>query len=206
MEGARDIMVHNIYRPQGTSSFISNFSQEYNLSDFFSAAPDTSDVFSLLHHALPDTSVDHIPLGDFNLHCSLWGGAEATADTMAENFISFFNAHFLHLLLPQGTITRSENGYETIIDHVLTSPPLKNSLELGRVRRDLHQGSDHLPILSVFYFVPQICQFELRPLWKKANEEAVKERAKEITTFPRNVSSISDMNFSVDFMISWIRK
>jgi hypothetical protein len=75
VEGARDIMVHNIYRPQGISSFISNFSQESDLSGFFSAAPDASDVFSLLHHALLDTCVDHILLGDFNLHHPLRGGA-----------------------------------------------------------------------------------------------------------------------------------
>jgi hypothetical protein len=32
--GARDIMIHNIYRPQGTSSFISNFSHDSDFSDF----------------------------------------------------------------------------------------------------------------------------------------------------------------------------
>ncbi len=51
---ARDIMIHNIYRPQGTSSFISSFSHDSDFSDFFSAAPDNSDVFSHLHHALLD--------------------------------------------------------------------------------------------------------------------------------------------------------
>jgi hypothetical protein len=125
---------------------------------------------------------------------------------MVENFISFFNAHFLHLLLPLGTITRSENGFETTIDLVLASPPLKNSLESCRVRKDLHQGSDHLPIFTVFSFLPQICQFEPRPLWKKANEEAIKERVEEISTFPRNFLSIFDSDFSVDFMISWMKE
>ncbi len=152
MEGARDVMIHNIYRPQGTSSFTSNFSQDSDFSGFFLAASNNSDVFSLLHHALLDTFVDHILLGDFNLHHPLWGGAQATTDTMAENFISFFNAHFLHLLLPQGSITCSENGCETTIDDIFASPPLKNSLKLCRVRKDLHQGFDHLPILSVFSF------------------------------------------------------
>ncbi len=206
VQGARDIMIHNIYRPQGTSSFLSSYSHDSDLSDFSSAAPDNSDVFSLLHHALLDISVDHVLLGDFNFHHSLWGGAQATADPMAENFISFFNAHFLHLLLPQGSITRSENGHETTINLVFASPPLKNSLESCRVRKDLHQGSDHLPILSVFSFLPQLCQFEPRPLWKKADEEAIKERAKEIGTFPRNFSCIPDIDFSVNFLISWMKE
>ncbi len=44
------------------------FSQDSDLSDVFSAAPNASDVFFLLCHTLLDTSVDHILLGDFNLH------------------------------------------------------------------------------------------------------------------------------------------
>ncbi len=206
VQGARDIVIHNIYRPQDTSSFISSFSHDSDSSDFFLATPDNSDVFSLLHHALLDDSVDHILLGDFNLHHPLWGGAQANADPMAENFISFFNAHFLHLLLPQGSITQSDNGCETTINLVFVSPPFKNSLESCRVRKDLHQGSDHLPILSVFSFMPQLCQLEPRPLWKKADEEAIKERAKEISTFPRNLSCISVIDFSVNFLISWMKE
>jgi hypothetical protein len=36
--------------------------------------------------------------------------------------------------------------------------------------------------------------------------EAIKERAKETSTFPRNLSSIPDIDFSVDFMISWMKE
>jgi hypothetical protein len=134
------------------------------------------------------------------------GWSLTTADPMAENFISFFNAHFLYLPLPQGFITCSENGRETTIDLVFASPPLKSSLGSCRVSKDLHQGFDHLPILSVFSFVPQLCQFEPRPLCKTANEEAIKERAKEICTFPNNFTCISDIDFSVNFLISWMKE
>jgi hypothetical protein len=113
VEGARNVMVHNIYRPQGTISFISDSTYDSYYFSFFSAAPDISDVFSLPHHTLINAFVDHILLGDFNLYHLLCGGAQATTDTMAENFISFFNAHFLHLLLPQGSITHSEEGHDT---------------------------------------------------------------------------------------------
>ncbi len=118
-------MTHNIYRSQSTSSFNSSFSHDSDSSDFISAAPDISDVFSLFHHVLHDVSDDYTLLGDFNLHHPLWGGAQAPADPMAENIISFFNAHFLHPLLPQGSITHSEDGRETTIDLVLASPPSK---------------------------------------------------------------------------------
>jgi hypothetical protein len=199
-------MVHNIYRPQGTRLFISDLSQHTDLSDFFSAAPDAADLFSLLHHALLDTSVYHILLGDFNLHHPLWGGAQATAHTIAENFFSIFNAHFLHLLLPQRTIMRSKISSGTTIDLVFASPPLNNSLQSCRVRKDLHQGSDLFPILSVFSFLLQLCQFELCLLWKEADEEGIKQRAIEISTFPRKFSSIPDIDLSVNMLISWMKE
>ncbi len=121
--GTRDIIIHNIYRPQSSSSFISKFSQESDFSDFFSATTNTSDAFSLLYNTLLDTSAEHILLGDFNLYHPLWGGENAKTDTLSENFISFFNAHFLLLLLPRGTITHFNKSSETTIDLVLVSPP-----------------------------------------------------------------------------------
>ncbi len=62
---------------------------------------------------------------------------------------------------------------------------------------DLHQGSVHLPILFVLSVVLQSCLFEQHPLWKKANDEVIKEKAKEIGTFPRNFSCISNIDFSL---------
>ncbi len=70
------------------------------------------------------------------------------------------------------------------------------------MRKDFYLGSNHLPI-SVFSFVPPLSIFEPRLLWRKTDEEVVKERAKEICTFPRNSSIVSDIDFSVnifDFM------
>jgi formylmethanofuran dehydrogenase subunit E-like metal-binding protein len=100
-------MIHNIKWPQGTSSFISILSHDSNSSDLSSAVPDNNDVFFLRHYALLDISVGYNLLGDFNLHNPLCGGVQATPDPMARNYISFFNAHFLLLLLPQGFITCS---------------------------------------------------------------------------------------------------
>jgi hypothetical protein len=53
--------------------------------------------------------------------------------------------------------------------------------------------------------VPQLCQFEYCPLWKKADEEAIKERAKVISTSPKNFC-ISDINFSIDLLFSWMKE
>ncbi len=121
--GARDIIIHNIYRPQGSSSFISNFSQDSDFSDIYSATANPSGVFLLLHNTLLETSAKHILLGDYNLHHPLYGGENAESDILSEKSISFFNAHFLQLLLPSGTITRLDKSSEITIDLVLAPPP-----------------------------------------------------------------------------------
>ncbi len=74
------------------------------------------------------------------------------------------------------------------------------------MRIDLHQGSDHLPICSIFSFVPQLCQFKPHLLWKKTDDEAIKERTKGICTFPRNFSCISDIDYSANFLITWMKE
>ncbi len=129
-----------------------------------------------------------------------------TADALSEKFISFFNSYFLHLFLPQGSITRADKNSETTIDLVFASLPLKNALESCKVREDLHQGSDHKPIISVFSFVPHLCKCKSGPSWKKANKEAMAERAKEINSFPHNFSSISDIDYSIDYLISRMKE
>jgi hypothetical protein len=52
----------------------------------------------------------------------------------------------------------------------------------------------------------QSCQFEPHPLWKKADEKTMKEKAKEIRTSPRYYSYISDIDFSVNFLIFWMNE
>jgi hypothetical protein len=83
---------------------------------------------------------------------------------------------------------------------------MKDALVSWRVRRDLYQGSDYLLIISVFTVVLHFCGFELRSLWKKENKRDLRERAKEISSFPCTFSSISDIDFSIDLLISWMKE
>ncbi len=137
-------MIHNIYRPIGSKLAIAS------LSNGLPVPSDAYDVLSLIHFSLQDTSVDHIVLGDFNLHHPTWGGLHVRPDSESRHLISMYNAHSLRLFLPPGTITREENHHKTTIKLIFASPPMKNELESCRVRKDLHQGSDHYPIQSVF--------------------------------------------------------
>jgi hypothetical protein len=42
----------------------------------------------------------------------------------------------------------------------------------------------------------------LHPLWEKADEEAISERAKEIGSIPRNLACLYDIDFPDDFLTS----
>ncbi len=111
IDGAGDIIILYIYRPQDTSSVTSNYPHDSDFSDDISAAPYSYYVDSLFYLAPLDASLDHILLGDFNLCNPLWVSAQVTADLMAGNLLSLLNSHFIHLLLPQGSITQSGYGY-----------------------------------------------------------------------------------------------
>ncbi len=172
VNGARDVVIHNIYRPIGSKSAIAS------LSNGLPVPSDATDILSLLHFSLQDTYADHIVLGDFNLHHPTWGGPHVRPDSESKHLISLYNAHSLRLLLTPGTITREQSNHKTTIDLIFANPPLKNALESCKVRKDLHQGSDHYPIQSIFSFVPTLCRFEPRPLWKQADKQAIAQKPK----------------------------
>ncbi len=86
--GVRDVVIHNIYRLICFKSSIASF------SDGLLVLSDANDVLSLLHFSLQDTSVDHIVLGDFNLHYRIWGGQYMGPDSESKHLISMYNAPF----------------------------------------------------------------------------------------------------------------
>jgi hypothetical protein len=82
---------------------------------------------------------------------------------------------------------------------------MKNALESCRVRKDLHQGSDHYSIQSIFSFMPLLCHFEPGPLWKQADKKAIAQKAQELNAFPCSFSSIADIDSGVASLVSWIK-
>jgi hypothetical protein len=69
MEGARDIMIHNVYHSGNLSLTTSeNHPTDEPLS------VDTREIFSHVSAALSDTSAYRVLLGDFNIHNPIWEG------------------------------------------------------------------------------------------------------------------------------------
>jgi hypothetical protein len=68
VNGARDVVIHNIYWPIGSRSAIAS------LFDVVHVPSDAKTVLYLIYFLLQDTFVDHIEFGDFNLHHPIWGG------------------------------------------------------------------------------------------------------------------------------------
>ncbi len=63
MEGARDIMIHNVYRTGNLSPTSSD-----NQPRDEPLLVDTHEIFSHVSAALSDASAHHVLLGNFNIH------------------------------------------------------------------------------------------------------------------------------------------
>jgi hypothetical protein len=99
-QGARDVMIHNLYRTRNlphTSS--ENQPHDEPLSD------DTHEIFSHVSAALSDTSAKHVRLGDFNIHHLSWRESRVRPDHSSQLLLSLQRLHDLSLLLRPETIT-----------------------------------------------------------------------------------------------------
>jgi exonuclease III len=126
----RVIQVHNIYNPSPPS--------------YSSTAQGT---LATLRKCLQEQANDHIVIGDFNLHHPHWGGlARPTQHAAADILLDIAQESSLILATPCGTTTWRERGSESTIDLAFISQSLENELLKCRLRRDIAQSSDHLPV------------------------------------------------------------
>ncbi len=132
VNGAGDVVIHNIYRPTGFKSAIAS------LSDSFPVPSDVTDVLSLLSFLLQDTYAAPIVLGDFNLYHTTRGGPHVRPDSAFKHLKSLYNAHFLQLLIAPGTVTWEQSIHKSIIYLSFAIPPRKIALESCKVRKDLY--------------------------------------------------------------------
>lgn len=130
----KSVRIHNIYNP-------------CPISHSSTQGPTT---IPRLREALV-THTEHIVVGDFNLHHPYWGGTRCLDRHLAADLlIETVNEAQLTLLLSAGTVTREQHNQRTTIDLTWASQTLTDRLRRCNVAPKLHQGSDHLPIETIF--------------------------------------------------------
>jgi len=130
----------------------------------------------LIQKAIQDSrGVEHILLGDFNLHHPKWGGnLTQTQHRAADTLIKITEEKRLYLLTEPGTITWENSRSCQTLDLTFSSEPIRESIKHCRIREDLDTGSDHKPIQTTLQIErvkkgPQ----QVRPQWKKADWKAI---------------------------------
>jgi hypothetical protein len=135
VEGAKDIMIHNVYR---TGNLSSSHSEVQPPDDLLSV--DTHIIFSHVSAALSDTSAHHVLLGDFNIHHLNWGGASVRPNHSSQLLLTLQELHDLSLPLSPETVTFEWHNAQSTIDLVFSSSSVSNFLIACCLREDLHHG------------------------------------------------------------------
>ena len=124
---------------------------------------------------------EYIVLGDFNLHHPMWNGPQTvTQHEAADQLLDSVMQANLQLLLPPGSTTWEARGGRSTIDLVFGSDLVANRLIECKVRQDLDQGSDHLPIATILALEPQLAPPSRKRNWKKMNLELITKEAQAL--------------------------
>lgn len=95
-------------------------------------------------------TTEHMVLGDFNLHYSVWGrDGVPHADPESEELLDLISSFNLTSTLSPGTVTYEEGDAQTTIDLCWLSVGLLDRLITSQVDKELDYDSDHLPIKTI---------------------------------------------------------
>jgi exonuclease III len=182
IKGRRTITVHSVYCPP-----LESHSTRLPTSQL-------SDIIEALQ-----TKEDHLLVGDINLHHPAWGGEGVTPHHLAGELLEKMEDQDITLTLEKGTITRDtskrlgngEHRRETsTVDLVLCSRRLAHKIVKCQVRRDLHTGSDHLPIETVIALEATVEQKKNQCYnWKKLDAEKFREKFAQNNHFQPRVGN-----------------
>lgn len=155
------IRLHNVYNPSPNSTTSVN-------------SPST---LPRLVKAIEENPEDtHMVVGDFNLHHPYWGGPRCfSRHAAADHLIDVATQATLDLLTPPGTITREMNQQKTTIDLAFGQDWVVNRLLRCSVRADIHQGSDHLPIVTELQLRTTSTPAVKRRLWKEMDSDLLRK-------------------------------
>jgi exonuclease III len=155
------IQIHNVYNPSPASYT----SQEMGTLATLRTCLETA-----------GTGIEHVVIGDFNLHHPLWNATSRfTQHAAADHLIEIAAENLLELVTPKGAVTWRARGTESTIDLTLLSYPLVTSLIKCLPRVDLAQSSDHIPVETTLDLQPQPFTPMPRRCWKKADFNAIRQ-------------------------------
>ena len=148
---------------------------------------------------------EHLVLGDFNLHHSLWcspsnPAAHKAADPVIEDLI----AHEMELATPRGLVTWKARGQESTIDLAFVSRQLQHRLVECDTPEALNHGSDHFPVSLHFELCPVRTEPQPTRAWKKTDFDLVATTARELL-LPGELATPDRIDTYADYLVGFIQ-
>ncbi|KUL81545.1 hypothetical protein ZTR_10067 [Talaromyces verruculosus] len=151
--------------------------------------------------------MQHIVLGDFNLHHPLWSGTQYRhVDDEAAELIDLVDEHGLEQLLPPGTVTYERADARTTIDLIWASSTLTDRLVSCTDKREWWYGADHVPILTQFDLAPVKVPPIVRRDWGSSDWELFLKLMDTYDWHPRELADRDEIDNAVAYLIDAIDK
>ena len=182
------INIHNVYNPSPAS---------YSSTDSPSTIP-------IAKQQLQGEG-EHILLGDFNLHHPYWSGpSRPTQHAAADALLEAVQSADMNLTLPRGTVTwEARNSYSTI-DLVFMTENLSERLEHCKVRPEMDQSSDHIPISTKLRFATEPVPVRKKRMFKKTDMEQAEKCFKDVPV-PQHLRTKEEIDLYVVKVQSFLK-
>ena len=145
----------------------------YNSCSLSIIFTEESSIISRLNEIIKN-DYEQLIVENFNLHYSHWEGRRCfTRHMTIDALLDIVTNARLELLLEPGTITREIHNQLTTIDLAFDSKKIQFMIHKCEMRTDLHQGSDHLSIVTKLCLRTFFVQLTAHRLWKKINAETL---------------------------------
>ncbi|KAB2110395.1 hypothetical protein AG0111_0g1384 [Alternaria gaisen] len=185
----RHITIHNLYNPARRSEGDNTV---------------LSDIRTVLHN---NQANEQILLSDFNLHHSMWGGANVRhTDPESADLLAIMEDFNLNSTLLPGAITYEERTSRTTIDLCLVTVGLVDRVIRSQVDRDLDHDSDHLPISTVIDIRVQQLEQPPKRDWRRLDEGTYHKALKQALPPLRRPANKTALDAYVQEVIKAIQK
>ena len=186
----RRITIYNVYNPSP-------------LSFTTTTSPAVSELGNILR---ADTG-EKIIVGDFNMHHPAWcGPSRPTQHAAADQLIDVAGEANVTLITARGAVTWERGQHSSTIDLTFMSTTLEEHLECCKVRRDLMQASDHLPIATKINMRTDTVATEPRRAWKTMDPEEFAQEVSRQVPAGRRLNSREDIDLRVDEITAAIQR
>lgn len=178
----------------------------YNPCPYSTTSTEGPSTLPLLEQAL-QTEEEKLVVGDFNLHHPQWTGPNTfSRHAAADKLVDITVEKQLELLLPPGSITRDTHGQQTTIDLTFGSEWTASRTLYCGVRKDLHHGSDHLPVETTLSLRTTTVRQAKRRLWKELDHELLKATLKDTLPRPYKLYNRNEIDAYVSEIHNTIQK